>query len=166
MCSFRERSKCINLSGSNSHQNGVNSRGCLQCQAVIHQAELWALEVFLTSLSDSNEFCKGHKVSRKLENMQEVRIGKRGISLRALKGVIEDCPDVVAAYLFGSAAQGAPAVNDLDILVLLRKEAEKDKVYVDLICRLCQALQISEDRIDLLFLDLKEADLIVLSKAI
>ena len=40
------------------------------------------------------------------------------LDLMALKRCLDEKPEVVAAYLFGSATEGESVINDVDILVL------------------------------------------------
>lgn len=86
--------------------------------------------------------------------------------LTALKKCLDEQPEVAAAYLFGSAAQGASVSNDVDVLVLLRPDTDKNEAYFDLTLRLAEALGISEQRLDLLFLDLEEAEPAVLCRGV
>ncbi len=88
------------------------------------------------------------------------------LDLMALKRCLDKKPEVVAAYLFGSAATEESVVNDVDILVLLRPDIDKYEAYFDIVSNLAKTLGISEDRIDLLFFDLGEADPIILYNAI
>ena len=88
------------------------------------------------------------------------------ILLSDLKAVLEKCTDVSAAYLFGSAARDERVVNDLDILILLHKYTNKNEAYIDITYRLSKTLNISEDRIDLLYFDLQEADPAVITNAV
>jgi predicted nucleotidyltransferase len=97
---------------------------------------------------------------------QILKIRGRRISLSDLKGALRNYPEVSAAYLFGSAAMGASAVNDLDVLILLHEHADKHDVFINLSDKLSKTLNLPEDRIDLLLFDLQEADPDVLMKAI
>lgn len=72
---------------------------------------------------------------------------------------------MVAAYLFGSAAEGELA-RDLDILVLLRPDVDADAVYFDLAASVSDALGIPEEKVDLLFFNMDEADPMVLNEAL
>ena len=74
--------------------------------------------------------------------------------------------EVSPAYLFGSAATEESVVNDLDIMVLLHRHVDKHQVYFNLTHKLSQITNISEDLIDLLFFDLEEANLTVLTRAV
>jgi len=87
-------------------------------------------------------------------------------NLDALKGCLESLREVLAAYLFGSAARGEPVRKDLDILVLLRPGTDRFQAYVDLTQSLSKALKTHEKHIDLVFFDLDEVDPIVLSRAV
>jgi hypothetical protein len=57
-------------------------------------------------------------------------------------------------------------VNDLDILVLLHQEIDKDEAYINLIYTLSQSLKIPEACVDLLFFDSNEADPSILTRAV
>ena len=76
----------------------------------------------------------------------------------ALSSCLQQHGEIYAAYLFGSAASGEAMVNDLDILVLLHQEIDKDEAYINLIYNLSKSLKISESCVDLLFFDSNEAD--------
>jgi len=97
---------------------------------------------------------------------QMITIRNTSIKIADLKAILEGCPEVSAAYLFGSAAGGQAVANDLDILVLLHKDIDKDEAYINLIYNLSNSLKIPEARIDLLFLDLEEADPSILTRAV
>jgi len=89
------------------------------------------------------------------------------VSVQAkLRAALEQNKDVLAAYLFGSVAADEPVRNDLDILVLLREDADRFEVYTQLTRSLAEASGLSEGKIDLLFLDLREANPHVLVKAV
>ena len=83
-----------------------------------------------------------------------------------LRAALEQNKDVLAVYLFGSVAADEPVRNDLDILVLLREDADRFEVYTQLTRSLAEASGLSEGKIDLLFLDLREANPHVLIKAV
>jgi len=83
-----------------------------------------------------------------------------------LKKCLEHHPEVVAAYLFGSASENAPVRNDLDILVLLRDGVDRFEAHINLKCSLAEAAGIPERRIDLLFFDLSQARPHVLVRAV
>ncbi|MDZ7700093.1 MAG: nucleotidyltransferase domain-containing protein [Deltaproteobacteria bacterium] len=85
--------------------------------------------------------------------------------LASLKKFFANRSEVVAAYLFGSVAKGEPA-RDLDILLLLRPEVDADTVYFDLAASLSDTLGIPEDKVDLLFFDMDEADPMVVYEAL
>ena len=57
-------------------------------------------------------------------------------------------------------------VNDLDILVLLHQEIDKDEAYINLIYNLSKSLKIPESCVDLLFFDSNEADPSILTRAV
>ena len=83
-----------------------------------------------------------------------------------LKQTLQDSPEVAAAYLFGSAVINAPVVNDLDILLLVYPDINKDIACFDLVYRISEALALPEDQIDILFFDLQEADPDILYEAV
>ena len=99
-------------------------------------------------------------------NNNELKVKNTTITLKDLKIALEVCSEVSAAYLFGSAASGETVVNDLDILVLLHQEMDKDEAYINLIYNLSKSLKIPESCVDLLFFDLNEADLSILTRAV
>jgi predicted nucleotidyltransferase len=86
--------------------------------------------------------------------------------LNMLKQSLRNSPEVAAAYLFGSAATNASVVNDLDILLLVYPDIDKNTAYFDLVCRISEALALPEDKIDILFFDLQEADAEILYEAV
>jgi predicted nucleotidyltransferase len=87
------------------------------------------------------------------------------VLVKLRKGLEQD-NDVLAAYLFGSIAAEEPVRNDLDILVLLREDANRFEAYTKLKRSLAEASGLPEDKIDILFLDLREANPHVLIKAV
>lgn len=97
---------------------------------------------------------------------QIIKIKNAKVNLADFIESIKQCSEVSAAYLFGSAAEGEGIVNDLDILVLLHRNVDKHEAYINLTYKLSQVLNISEDCIDLLFLDPEEADPAVLTRAV
>ncbi len=97
---------------------------------------------------------------------KEITVETMKGNLTALKTCLAAETDVVAAFLFGSAAKGEPVVNDLDILVLLDSDVDRNAAYFHLADRLSQALGVSENRIDLLFFTMEEADPKVLYNAL
>ncbi len=97
---------------------------------------------------------------------KEIIVKNTTVYLKDLIITLERCSEVSAAYLFGSAASGEAVVNDLDILVLLHQDIDKDKAYINITYNLSEHLRIPEACIDLLFFDLEEADLSVLTRAV
>jgi predicted nucleotidyltransferase len=97
---------------------------------------------------------------------QELKVRHTTINFKDLKIALEGCSEVSAAYLFGSAASGEAVVNDLDILVLLHQEIDKDEAYINLIYTLSKSLKIPEACVDLLFFDSYEADPSILTRAV
>lgn len=95
-----------------------------------------------------------------------LRINKKPVNLANLKMILEECSEVSAAYLFGSAAEGKGEVNDLDILVLLHRNFDKNEAYINLIHKLSRTINLPEYRIDLLFFDIEEVDSTVLTRAV
>src|SRR5210317_1411387 len=97
---------------------------------------------------------------------QELKVRHTTIIFKDLKIALEGCSEVSAAYLFGSAASGEAVTNDLDILVLLHQEIDKDEAYINLIYTLSKSLKIPEACVDLLFFDSNEADPSILTRAV
>jgi len=97
---------------------------------------------------------------------QKLKVKNTTINFKDLKIALEGCSEVSAAYLFGSAASGEAVVNDLDILVLLHQEIDKDEAYINLIYTLSKSLKIPEACVDLLFFDSNEADPSILTRAV
>jgi predicted nucleotidyltransferase len=97
---------------------------------------------------------------------QIFKVKNTQVNLADLKAMLKQQSEVSAAYLFGSAAKGESVVNDLDIMVLLHRHVDKHQVYFNLTHKLSQVTNISEDLIDLLFFDLEEANLTVLTRAV
>jgi predicted nucleotidyltransferase len=83
-----------------------------------------------------------------------------------LRKGLEQNNDVLAAYLFGSIAAEEPVRNDLDILVLIREDVDRFEAYTQLMRSLAEASGLPEGKIDILFLDLHEANPHVLIKAV
>jgi predicted nucleotidyltransferase len=86
--------------------------------------------------------------------------------LNHLKRIIKVRADIRAAYLFGSAAAGDSAVNDLDLLVLEDENANRIKIQLTLGAKLSELTGMPLDRIDIIFLDQNEVDPDVLRSAI
>ena len=99
-------------------------------------------------------------------NNNELKIKNTSVKIADLKTILERCPEVSAAYLFGSAASGEYVANDLDILVLLHQNTDKNEAYFNLTSNLSKSLKIPETAVDLLFFDLEEADLSILTRAV
>jgi|GEM_PF-698771 len=97
---------------------------------------------------------------------QIIQIKNKKVKISDIKAALLKCTDVSAAYLFGSGAQGINVVNDLDILVLLNKHANKRTAFFDVIYKLSFHLNLPEDHIDLLSFDHHEADVSVLTRAV
>ncbi len=104
-------------------------------------------------------------VKRKIKN-RKIKTKNTSVKIADLKTILERCTEVSAAYLFGSAGSGDKVVNDLDILVLLKKKTDKNEAYINLTCSLTQSLGVPEACVDLLFFDLEEADPTVLTQAV
>lgn len=85
--------------------------------------------------------------------------------LDMLKQSLRNSPEAAAAYLFGSAAMTAPVVNALDILLLVYPDVDKNIAYFDLVSRISEAVALPEEKIDILFFDLQEADPDILYEA-
>lgn len=88
------------------------------------------------------------------------------VNLQLIKQSIKKTPDVVAAYLFGSAAGADQAVNDLDILVFLNKEGKRLETQFVLMESLSKITGFKPDRIDIVIFDLDEVEPVILKKAI
>ena len=95
-----------------------------------------------------------------------LKVKNTTVDFADLKTTLEKCKEVLAAYLFGSAASGEVVVNDLDILVLLHPNMDKNKAYINITYHLSESLKITEAYLDLLFFDPEEAGLTVLTRAI
>jgi len=105
-------------------------------------------------------------IVKKIMKKQIIRVKNKKVKIADIKALLQKCTEVKAAYLFGSGAQNLSVVNDLDILVLLNKDADKRIAYFDLIHQLSVHLNLPEDYIDLLFFDYHEADISVLTRAV
>jgi len=97
---------------------------------------------------------------------KKIRIKHTSVRIADLKTILERCPEVSAAYLFGSAASDQVVANDLDILVLLHQGIDKDEAYINLTYNLSNSLKIPEARIDVVFFDIEEADPSILTRAV
>lgn len=86
--------------------------------------------------------------------------------LHLIKKCIAEIPDIVAAYLFGSAAGAEQAANDLDILVFLNEGAKRLETQFVLMNRLSKVTGFKPDRIDIVVFDLDEVEPLILQKAI
>ena len=86
--------------------------------------------------------------------------------LNKIKRIINDQTDICAAYLFGSAATGDSAVNDLDVLILEDENASRIKIQLKLAAKLSELTGMPADRIDVVFFDHNEVDPDVLRNAI
>ncbi|MDY0042153.1 MAG: nucleotidyltransferase domain-containing protein [Desulforhabdus sp.] len=75
--------------------------------------------------------------------------------IEQINAFLRERDEILAAYLFGSAAEGGPAVNDIDILVLMN-ESDTDAnllLLYDLDLDLAGRLRVLRDRIDLIPFD-------------
>jgi predicted nucleotidyltransferase len=97
---------------------------------------------------------------------QKIKIKNTLVNISDLKSILEECHEVSAAFLFGSAASGEYMANDLDILVLLHQDTDKNEAFFDLTSNLSKSLKVPEAAVDLLFFDLEEADLSILTRAV
>ncbi len=97
---------------------------------------------------------------------QKIKIKNTSVKIADLKTILERCHEVSAAYLFGSAASGEVLANDLDILVLLHQDIDKNEAYINLTYNLAKSLKIPEACVDLLFFDLEEVDPSILIRAV
>ena len=83
-----------------------------------------------------------------------------------IKNHLAENPDIVAAYLFGSAVSGERVVNDLDILVLLDPKANRLNVQLELVSNLSRFTGLKADKIDVVIFDQEEVDPDILLTAI
>lgn len=83
-----------------------------------------------------------------------------------LPNALGECPEITAAYLFGSSIENGQMSRDVDILVLLSPDTNKNAAYFDIIQKISTKLCIPMKAIDLLFFDLGEADPEVLYRAV
>ena len=88
------------------------------------------------------------------------------MDIELIRNCLNKYSEIAAAYLFGSMVNEDTVANDLDILVLLLKNSDKFRIYTELSGCLSNLLGIPERKIDLLSLDLDEANPNVLSEAI
>jgi predicted nucleotidyltransferase len=87
--------------------------------------------------------------------------------IQNIQNFLTECPDIAAGYLFGSAvSKDSTVVNDIDILLLPIKGADKFLIYSDIKLKLARILGLSERRIDVLIFDPNDADLHVLKNAV
>lgn len=87
-------------------------------------------------------------------------------NLDNLKKILNDSSEVAATYLFGSAKRNDPAVNDLDLLILLYPEIDMHSAYFTLSNRIAKYLGINMDKVDILFFDLQLAEPDILYEAV
>lgn len=83
-----------------------------------------------------------------------------------IKNYLAENPDIIAAYLFGSAVSGERVVNDLDILVLLDQKANRLNIQLELISNLSRLTGLKADKIDVVIFDQEEVDPDILQTAI
>jgi len=86
--------------------------------------------------------------------------------LNNLKKLLNDSPEVTAAYLFGSAVGNGPVVNDLDFLILLHPEINIHSAYLNLTERIAKYMGMSMEKVDIIFFDLQFANPDILYKAV
>lgn len=87
---------------------------------------------------------------------------------RALTDFLDAREDVLAAYLFGSAATDGPVVNDIDILLLFPRGEENEVLsrLSDIDVPVAEHLGLSTDRLDLIPFDLRLVEPRVLYEAL
>ena len=90
----------------------------------------------------------------------------QSFDLNQIKNIMNAQAKIRAAYLFGSAAAGDSAVNDLDVLVLENENASRIKIQLKLAAKLSELTELPLDRIDIVFFDQNEVDPDVLRAAI
>lgn len=87
-------------------------------------------------------------------------------NLEGIKNAASAVPEIAACYLFGSSARQDAVVNDLDLLILVRPEADAEKAIRDLTLMAGEILGVVPDRLDILLFDLEEANPEVLYRAV
>ncbi|MBF0118769.1 MAG: nucleotidyltransferase domain-containing protein [Desulfobacterales bacterium] len=90
---------------------------------------------------------------------------KNEIIIKKVQQELDKIESVVSAYIFGSILKKG-VFNDIDILILLNNQADKNSIFLELPCNLARSLNISSNKIDILNFDLREANPIVLIKAV
>ncbi|MEE8431239.1 MAG: nucleotidyltransferase domain-containing protein [Candidatus Desulfatibia sp.] len=83
-----------------------------------------------------------------------------------IKNYLAENPDIIAAYLFGSAVSGERVLNDLDILVLLEQKAHRLNIQLKLVSNLSRLTGLKADKIDVVIFDQEEVDPDILLTAI
>lgn len=79
------------------------------------------------------------------------------ISLSKMTAVLRRRPEIVLAYLFGSAAKGAKAPRDVDIALLLAKPLRSTQ-KLDYIVKLCTELEKADPKFSYDIIILNTAD--------
>ena len=88
------------------------------------------------------------------------------LDLDILTSTVAAIPEIAACYLFGSAANNEPVVNDIDLLILPYPETDAEKVLWTAIEKISDALNLPADMLDILLFDLTTADPRVLYAAV
>jgi predicted nucleotidyltransferase len=88
------------------------------------------------------------------------------LDLKGIKGALTAVPEIAACYLFGSAAKQEAVVNDLDLLILVRPEADAERAFWALTRQISESIGIEADRVDILLFDPQQADAEVLFRAV
>ena len=88
------------------------------------------------------------------------------LHLEEIKRVLAAVQEIAACYLFGSMVRQEAVVNDLDLLILNRPEADAGKAIWELTRQISESTDIEADRVDILQFDLQQADPTVLYRAV
>lgn len=86
--------------------------------------------------------------------------------INKIKNYLAENPDIIAAYLFGSAVSGERVLNDLDILVLLEQKSHRLNIQLKLVSNLSRLTGLKADKIDVVIFDQEEVDPDILLTAI
>lgn len=86
--------------------------------------------------------------------------------LGKIKKYLNTNPAIIVAYLFGSGAGEDGVVNDLDILIIEDENANRLKIQLELVTKLCDLTGFPVDKIDVVFFDQEEVAPNILKNAI
>lgn len=88
------------------------------------------------------------------------------LDLDILTSAVAAIPEIAACYLFGSAANNEPVVNDIDLLILVFPDADAEKVLWTAAEKISDVLNLPADMMDILLFDLTMANPRVLYAAV